>query len=389
MEKFIQFFNIEKFHIKLLSLIAVVIIVSSNILSYMNTRDLMENEYEITNTARNIETLESLRDNLTAAQSNRDYYLLSGNSSYLEPIQDLSNEIDTIYSKLKIAIADKQNQKNYFDTLTMLVRERFQLMNRSIEIQNKKGNYGRQLIPILSEGRDIQDNIITLINRMKNEERKILKDKLDTANSKAKFTIFAVTGGTFFSVILLIISFTMLDRGNKKNLFEKSPGSLTPEELEEIVKGRTEEISRINKKLYAEIDKHKAMEEAIRKSEVEYRMLFEQAHDAILIFGAENEIILDINNRACELYKISRKDFMGLSLKTISKNVPEEEQHIKNTLEKGYYYSFQAVHYNREGTEMLMEINASLINFKGQKAILSINRDITERILSLIPLPGS
>jgi PAS domain S-box-containing protein len=355
----------------------------------MNTKDLFQNENEISNTSINIETLESLKDNLENAQSNRDYYLLSGNSSYLQPFQNLSESIDTIYSKLKIAIADKPNQKFYFDTLTMLVRERFQLMNRSIELQNKHGNNSRQLEPVLSQGRDLQTNILRLIGRMKDEEKKLLHDKINVSNSKANFTIIAVAAGTFFSIVLLVIAFTLLDRGNKNNLFDRSSENMSPEELEEIIKGRTQEISEINKKLYAEIDKHKEMEKIIRKSAQEYKMLFEQAHDAILIFEAGSMIVVDVNNRACEVYGISYKDFIGLSLKTLTKNLHDEELHIKKTLEKGFYYNFQSVHYKREGTEMLMEINASVIYFKGQRAVLSINRDITERILALIPLPGS
>lgn len=389
MIKFIRFLNIEKIHIKLLSFVAVVIIISSAVLSYMNTKDLFQNENEISNTSKNIETLEILKDNLENAQSNRDYYLLSGNSAYLEPFQNLSERIDTIYSKLKIAIADKENQKFYFDTLTMLVRERFQLMNRSIEIQNKHGSNSHQIEQVLNQGRDMQNKIIQLIGRMKDEERKLLRDKINESNSKANFTIIAVSAGTFFSIVLLVIAFTLLDRGNKNNLFDRGSEKLSPEELEEIIKGRTQEISEINRKLYAEIDKHKHMEKVIRKSAQEYKMLFEQAHDAILIFEADSMVVMDVNNRACEVYGINYKDFIGLSLKTLSKNVRDEELHIKNTLEKGFYYNFQSVHYKREGTEMLMEINASVIYFKGQHAILSINRDITERILALIPLPGS
>lgn len=389
MDKFIKFFKIEKFHIKLLSFLAVVVIVSSSILGYMNSEDLIDNEAEMLGTSRNIETLEALKDEINDAQSYRDYYLLSGDRSYVEPIQSISGRIDTIYTRLKIAIADKQNQKFYFDTLTMLVRERFQIINRSIELQNSRHNSDKQLDSYLSQGKDIQASILKLISRMKDEEHRLLREKLNTANSKAKFTIVSITAGTIISIILLIVAFTMLDRGNNKKLFEQSPEQMTPEELEEVIKGRTEEISQINKKLYAEIDKHKQMEKIIQKSAQEYKMLFEQAHDAIIIFTADNSIVLDVNKRACEVYGIQYRDFIGLSMRTFSKNVHDEEVHIHNTLEKGYYYNFQSVHYKREGTEMLMEINASVIYYKGQRAILSINRDITERILSLIPLPGS
>lgn len=389
MEKFIKFLKIEKFHIKFLSFIAVAIIVSSNILSYLNTRDLIDSGREVTKTASNIEVLETLSHSLDDAQTGRDFYFITGDKSNLEPYEKTTSQIDTIYSKLKAAIADKKNQSVYFDSLTMLVRERFQVMNKSIELQDNHGSGSRMVKTLLSDGKIIQDKIAHLIMRMKLEERRLLKEKMDEANSRANFTLISITGGTFFSIILLIIAFTLLDKGNRHNLFETSSGVMTPEELETIVRERTEEISKINRKLYAEIDKEKLLLEAIRKSELEYRMLFEQAHDAIMIFRPEDEIVLEVNERACEIYKLSKSDFVGLSLKTISKNIPEGVQHIKNTLEKGFFYNFQTVHYNKAGTEMLMEINAAVINYRGKRAILSINRDITDRVLSYIPLPGS
>ena len=52
---------------------------------------------------------------------------------------------------------------------------------------------------------------------------------------------------------------------------------------------------------------------------------------------------------------------------------------LKKTLEKGAYHNFETVHYRKDGSEMILEINGAVVNYKGKKAILSINRDITER----------
>jgi PAS domain S-box-containing protein len=151
-----------------------------------------------------------------------------------------------------------------------------------------------------------------------------------------------------------------------------------------IVRERTEEISQINRKLYKKVDELIKMDEALKHSEEYYRMLFEQAHDAIVIFLPENERVLDVNRRACDLYGFTREEFLAISLKSISKNMPQGEENIRSTLEKGYYHNFQSVHYKKDLTEMLIEINASVIDYGGKKAILSINRDITDRIMKII-----
>jgi PAS domain S-box-containing protein len=55
-------------------------------------------------------------------------------------------------------------------------------------------------------------------------------------------------------------------------------------------------------------------EEALQRSERYYRSLFENAHDAILIFDPDGEIVFDANVQACEMYGLSREELVGQSL---------------------------------------------------------------------------
>ena len=158
---------------------------------------------------------------------------------------------------------------------------------------------------------------------------------------------------------------------------------ISREELEQIIKERTAEISQINQKLYKKVDELEKMDADLKKSEELYRKLFEQAHDAIVIFSPEDEKVIDVNRRACDLYGFKREEFLSISLSSISKNSVQGKENINLTLEKGYYHNFQSVQYKKDMTEMLMEINASVFMYRGKKVILSINRDITDRILKV------
>jgi PAS domain S-box-containing protein len=131
--------------------------------------------------------------------------------------------------------------------------------------------------------------------------------------------------------------------------------------------------------LYLDITERKQAEQALRASAQDYRGLFEQAHDAILVFNPEDEVILDVNQRACEVYGFTREEFLGMSLKRISQNVPRGEQQIRETLERGVYHHFETVQFRKDGSRMALEINAAVVNFKGRRAILSIHRDVTDR----------
>ena len=128
-----------------------------------------------------------------------------------------------------------------------------------------------------------------------------------------------------------------------------------------------------------DITERKLAEEKIKQSENEYRTLFENAHDAILVFNAEDEIVLEVNEEACELYGYSKSEFIGMSLELITKDVLTGKNKIENILKEGYINNFETVQYTKKGEQIIVEINASLIDYKGNKAILSLNHDITKR----------
>jgi diguanylate cyclase (GGDEF)-like protein/PAS domain S-box-containing protein len=120
------------------------------------------------------------------------------------------------------------------------------------------------------------------------------------------------------------------------------------------------------------------MTEALKKSE-QYQNLFKHANDAILILEPETEIVLNVNDKACELYGIKCEDFIGLSLKSISKHGKNKTKEIRELLESGVYQEFETVQFRSDGTPLYLLVNASIIEYEGERAILSINRDITER----------
>ncbi len=76
--------------------------------------------------------------------------------------------------------------------------------------------------------------------------------------------------------------------------------------------------------LYFDITERKQAEEALRASAQDYRGLFEQAHDAILVFNPEDEAILDVNQRACEVYGFTREEFLGMSRDEIDALIAED-----------------------------------------------------------------
>lgn len=131
--------------------------------------------------------------------------------------------------------------------------------------------------------------------------------------------------------------------------------------------------------ILVDITAEKRAGEALRQSERDYRQLFESAHDAILIFAAGDGTVLEANQRACELYRYPHAELVGMPLARLTKDVGLGRTRFRDMVAQGTPRAFESVHLRKDGTEMPIEVNAASVEHRGQPAVLSINRDITER----------
>lgn len=141
-------------------------------------------------------------------------------------------------------------------------------------------------------------------------------------------------------------------------------------------------ISNSHKKLIISTAEKERTQAALLKSE-QYQNLFRLANDAILVIEPESEIVLDANEKACEVYGYEHSKFVGLSVKNISENTEHGQEHLEQLKAAGgSLHEFESVQFRADGTALNVLINSSIIEYQGGEAVLSIHRDITERKLA-------
>ena len=125
------------------------------------------------------------------------------------------------------------------------------------------------------------------------------------------------------------------------------------------------------------------------RSKIDYKQIFESAFDSILIIQIREEIILDANKKALELFGFPKEHFIGMPLQKISKSIEFERSNINKVLLKNEKINYECIRINSDNNELFLEVNISLIQYRGEDAILQICRDITQEKLSELALIDS
>ena len=111
--------------------------------------------------------------------------------------------------------------------------------------------------------------------------------------------------------------------------------------------------------------------------------LLEATADAVVIFAPEAEQILAANTYAGNLYGYSADEMIGMSLLDISTNSSASMRRVEDLIRgeaemTDGWHRFETLQKRRDGSTMVVYVQARKIRFRGQPAILSINRDVTE-----------
>lgn len=121
-------------------------------------------------------------------------------------------------------------------------------------------------------------------------------------------------------------------------------------------------------------------EQALRESEEKYRLLFNSPADGIVLHDREGKI-RDVNPVFCERLGYSREEFLGMRLYDVV--VPEVAARVRERLgeiEQQGGLVFESAHISRSGRTIPVETNVKQVEMGGEKLLLSITRDITERV---------
>ncbi|HWR71549.1 MAG TPA: PAS domain S-box protein [Nitrospirota bacterium] len=117
----------------------------------------------------------------------------------------------------------------------------------------------------------------------------------------------------------------------------------------------------------------------LHESEQWHRSLFENATDGIIVLNRKG-IIVNANQRACEMHGFSREALVGANIQLLEAAENKEEMISRmQRIIAGEPMVFEAVHNRKDGSPVNLEISAKAIVIGNEVFVQSFYRDITEK----------
>lgn len=157
-------------------------------------------------------------------------------------------------------------------------------------------------------------------------------------------------------------------------------GAEARDTLQKRIEARTAELCDAVIALQKEIDQRETIERQLREAEERYRIIFEEAMDAITLMAIPSGAFVEFNSQACRQLGYSREEFRRLSLGDIeARETPEQcRQHIQRLTSRGAEV-YETLHRTRSGEIRNILMSARPIILGGTKYLLSLFHDYTER----------
>jgi PAS domain S-box-containing protein len=131
--------------------------------------------------------------------------------------------------------------------------------------------------------------------------------------------------------------------------------------------------------LFNDISNRIAMEKALRDSQKNYKILFNNANDSIFIHDLDGNFI-NVNRIACKKLGYSKSELMRKTPGEIDSPKYRKliTERFANLMENGKI-SFETEQIRKDGKHIPVDMESRLIKYKDKIAVLSTARDITER----------
>lgn len=122
------------------------------------------------------------------------------------------------------------------------------------------------------------------------------------------------------------------------------------------------------------------IEQKLQQSLQETKGIIDAMKETVWIID-DNRQLLDINQQTCITLGYTREELLSFKLEAVDKDMDPSEMTARiKSMPKDQIQTFDAWHTTKLGQQIPVEVNSSIITYQGKKAVLSVARNITDRL---------
>ncbi len=192
-----------------LALLALLVI---TVLSISTTRSLLDSRLLVRQTNQALAAIASIRTSVTDAETSQRGYLVTGDETYLLPYTTTVTGIDAQFTQLRALTANDPVQQQPITALEQKVQQKLALLRQGIELRRDQGFAPAQQLLMANTGKQVMDDIRTLVNQLETEDQAQLVQQRADADTSIQNTIFILFLLGLLNFVLLGLAFTFVRR---------------------------------------------------------------------------------------------------------------------------------------------------------------------------------
>ncbi|HEY8514428.1 MAG TPA: diguanylate cyclase [Candidatus Binatia bacterium] len=191
--------------------LALAIVAAVGVISLRSSADLIHSGHQVADAHEFLQALDALQSDVADVEAGQRGYVITGEETYLEPMNDAIHRVGRDLSRLDVLVDDEW-VREHLDDLELLVE---QLVSSSRQIVGLRRTHGFEAAAEAVRtqgGKAKMDAIRSLVAEMRTRQQAVLAVRTALSEGKARFANGAVIGGTIVSALLILAVFFLLAR---------------------------------------------------------------------------------------------------------------------------------------------------------------------------------
>ena len=166
---------------------ALIILLWIGMLSYRSNVQAEEDHRLVTHTHRVIENLETVLTDVLDAETGERGYIITGDDSYLQPYEIALHRVSEDVGRIRSLTADNPRQHSSLERLDLLVAAKLDVLRSGIETRKRDGMAAGANAVRSGAGKQLMDQLRTLIDEMKQEEQRLLQERSEAVAGSSRY----------------------------------------------------------------------------------------------------------------------------------------------------------------------------------------------------------